>query len=470
MDKVKVQMMPTGGEELFAILPGADLKARVSLAQIKKVLDSQRMAMSPNQPDTEALFKDLGILRKIGNRYTVDKIGINEAEKHYLDQRIDLEGFVFANYLKDYQNPKKRKEVEAIYYRAELELGLVFYRVTLKAKTEPGVKRGRGHTSIGRHTISQFYGDPKQLNVFSEQKVANFIEATGVEVLNKPDSYGVVLNQSQTRVFEGILRVFSDTDYKGYELKEKTELSSEEYPLDKMQRAYSNIKKIPVIQLTQAEIIRLSGYEKTQGDKIDVIEAISFLGTEQFCFFWERLKKDSNGKPIRNKNGDYEKEEVMEVGTFFRIQTVREEGEFKHYEIYPSAVILDQVNNEYGGSYFLLIPNNWRDEVKQLTGKRASRYTYEFLKWLRLEYEIIRIHNAKKDSKDRPFSIPMTWEDTAITLKMPESMYKANRKRASNIIQEAYDTAIKLGYLLRVGEDGTLYLNEAYYPKPGELK
>ena len=59
-----------------------------------------------------------------------------------------------------------------------------------------------------------------------------------------------------------------------------------------------------------------------------------------------------------------------------------------------------------------------------------------------------------------------------MALKMPETMYKANRKRASKIIQDAYEVAIKLGYLLEVKNNGatdTLFLNESYYPKPGEL-
>jgi hypothetical protein len=55
---------------------------------------------------------------------------------------------------------------------------------------------------------------------------------------------------------------------------------------------------------------------------------------------------------------------------------------------------------------------------------------------------------------------------------MPETMYKRNRPRSSKIIQEAYSVAIKLGYLIKVENNGAidiLYLNEGYYPKPGEL-
>ena len=332
------------------------------------------------------------------------------------------------------------------------------------------------HTKIAIHTVSQFYGDNKQLSIFSDEKIDAFSRATGLSITNRPDSYGVVLNQSQRKVLEGILKAFTDSNYKGDEEIEKTKALEGVYTLNnstaeelnlKSNAPYRNIDKIPVLKLTQAEIIKLSGHDRTQGDKIDVVEAISFLATKQFCFYWVRLKTE-NGKPVKDKSGDYVKEEVMEVGSLFRVKTVRtEEGELQYYEIHPSAPLLDQVSN-----YFLLVPNDWREEVKQLTGKRASSYTYEFLLWLRLQYEQIRRYNSGKNRKKKPFKFSKSWEDVAIALKMPETMYKANRKRASKIIQDAYSTAIKLGYLVRVENNGAtdiLYLNEGYYPKPGEL-
>jgi hypothetical protein len=322
------------------------------------------------------------------------------------------------------------------------------------------------HTQIAIHTLTQLYGDNIQLSLFSDEKIDAFSKATGLSISNRPESYGVVLNQAQRKVLEGILKAFSDTNYKGDEEIDKNTYKNI-YPIDKIAGAYSNVDKIPVVRLTQAEIIKLSGHDRTQGDKVDVVEAITFLATKQFCFYWVRLKTES-GKPVKDKSGDYVKEEVMEVGSLFRIKTVRaENGELQYYEIHPSAPLLDQVNN-----YFLLVPNDWRDEVKQLTGKRASSYTYELLLWLRLQYEQIRRYNSVKNRKEKPFKISKTWEEVAIALKMPETMYKANRKRASKIIQEAYSVAIKLGYLLRVENTGAtdmLYLNEGYYPKPGKL-
>jgi len=142
-------------------------------------------------------------------------------------------------------------------------------------------------------------------------------------------------------------------------------------------------------------------------------------------------------------------------------------GLLQYYEIQPSAPLLDQVNN-----YFLLVPNNWREEVKLLTGKRASSYSYELLVWLRLQYEQIRRYNKGTNRKPKPFKIGKSWEEVAMALKMPESMYKRNRSRSYKIIQEAYSVAIKLGYLVKVENNGAtdiLYLNESYYPRPGEL-
>lgn len=333
-------------------------------------------------------------------------------------------------------------------------------------------------TQMAIHTVVQMYGDNKQLSFFSDEKIEAFSQATGLNITNRPDSYGVVLNQSQRRVMEGILKAFSDSNYKGIEKIDKATALREIYSdtetsaktLVKENNApYKNIDNIPVVRLTQAEIIALSGYDRTQGDKTDVTEAISFLATKQFCFYWVR-SKTINGKIAKDKSGNYIKEEVMEVGSLFRIKTVRNEiGELQYYEIQPSAPMLDQVNN-----YFLYIPNNWREEVKQITGKRASSYTYEFLFWLRLQYEQIRRYNDNggKNRKPKPFLLYKRWEEVAIALKMPETMYKANRKRASQIIKDAYEVAIKLGYLLKVEDSGAtdiLYLNEDYYPKPGKL-
>jgi len=354
-------------------------------------------------------------------------------------------------------------------------------KITVIKQKKDIIRQTKKHTKISIHVVSQFYGDNKVLSLFTDEKIDLFTDATGLNLTNRPTNYGVVLNQAQKRVFEGILKAFTDTNYKGDEQKDKKTALEEVYSNTKTsgeilstgdKAPYKNIENVPVVRLTQAQVIDLSGYDlraQKQSDKQHVIEALSFLATNQFCFYWIRLKTEK-GKPVKDKNGDYVKEEVMEVGTLLRIKTIRDQtGLLQYYEIHPSATVLDQVSN-----YFLLVPNNWREEVKLLTGKRASSYTYEFLLWLRLQFEQIRRHNSGggKKRRPKPFKLSKGWEDVAIALKMPETVYKANRKRAFKIIQEAYSVAIKLGYLVKVENNGAtdvLYLNESYYPKPGEL-
>ena len=77
--------------------------------------------------------------------------------------------------------------------------------------------------AIGIHAISQFYGDSKQLSLFSDDKIDEFTRNTGIILSNRPESYGVVLNQSQRKVLDGILKAFSDTGYMGDKLIDKRE-------------------------------------------------------------------------------------------------------------------------------------------------------------------------------------------------------------------------------------------------------
>ena len=85
------------------------------------------------------------------------------------------------------------------------------------------------HIKIAIHTVSQFYGDNKQLSLFTDEKIDVFTDATGLNLTNRPDNYGVVLNQAQRKVFEGILKAFTDTNYKGDEQKDMATAFREVY-------------------------------------------------------------------------------------------------------------------------------------------------------------------------------------------------------------------------------------------------
>jgi hypothetical protein len=114
----------------------------------------------------------------------------------------------------------------------------------------------------------------------------------------------------------------------------------------------------------------------------------------------------------------------------------------------------------------MLIPYNWREEVRALVGnKKASSYTFRFLLFLRYQYELKR---RSQKGELKPFIIKWAWEEIAIAVKMPESVYKRKKDRALKILNDAYSVAQQLGYLKeykREGDIDHLILNERKYSK-----
>jgi len=322
--------------------------------------------------------------------------------------------------------------------------GIVKPKVVREEKTESPelIKQGI-------HSVNQMFGKQTQLSLFSDTIPTEFSRKFGIEVVSKIDKYGIDLNETQLKIMEGILKAFTDTNYKGNtQSKKKAEVVREYSKInhtEHLPQAYKNVDEIPRIQIGQRELLRIAGIDdNNRGLAQRGLEALTFLGSTQFCFYWIRLSYDKNGKPERDQTGNYKKEEVTAIDTLFKVKTVKDEQtkEFKYYEIEPSVIFLDQVNN-----YFLLIPHNWREEVqKQVGKKRASSYTFRLLLFLRYQYEQIRRYNRyHKDKKTN--IIKLSWEDMAQALKMPETIYRRNRGRAIKILDEAYSTAQELGYL-----------------------
>jgi len=328
-------------------------------------------------------------------------------------------------------------------------------------------KEPQDYMKVGIHILTQLYNNPRQTEIFSQDKINEFIMETGGDSNNPPKMYGAELTVIQSMILEGIAKALTETNYKGTYQKMPWEKISD---LDIrgsniIKKQYEYIEAIPVIKITQAELIRQSGLDpRKQSHKQHAQQALNFLATERFCFYWKRAVKDSRGKIETDKAGKWKKEDVMEVGTFLRVKYVKKSDTDKldYYEIEPSPVMLDQVDN-----YFIMIPYTWREEVEQIMGKNVSKYTYFFLQWLRLQFELIRRKNSSL------YQIRITWEELAVTLKMPESLYMAKKKTAINILETAYNTAKELGYLNRVEKTGAVHifhLNENYYHRPARLK
>lgn len=317
-------------------------------------------------------------------------------------------------------------------------------------------------TQISLHSIRNLLGSRQQFSLFSEYKVKEFTETYGISVEREFSRFGVDLNDMQQKMTEAILHGFTKTNYQGnLDPLEKLDLAKEKFPYGNLPNSYKYLRQLPRLRATQSQILKWASINpKSAGDIQDALKALKHLGTTQYCFYYTRLAFDEEGVPKKDREGEWQKEEVIAVDTLFTIKEVRNKKMevLEYYEITPSPIFLDQRE-----SFFLLIPFNWREEVKGLIGQRkASSYTFRFLLFLRFQFEMQR--RASKERKN--YIIKWTSEEIAINLKMPESVYKRKKDRANKILNEIYSVAKSLGYLKdyqRTESGDIFHLNEEKY-------
>lgn len=338
--------------------------------------------------------------------------------------------------------------------------------VDIEKEVEQNSNENRKPIQMGMHSVSNLLGTHKQLSLFSDKADQISLE-NNVVLDSEIQQYGIDLKDVESRVMEGILRGFTETSYEGnIPPQSLEELANEKYA-GKLPDTYKYIDKIPRIRITQTQLLKLAGVKNTSiGEVQRALEALKTLGTRQYCFYYDRLAFDSAGKPLKDNKGNWQKEEVSAVDTLFLIKEVRDKKSkvLKYYEIIPSSIFLDQREN-----YFLLIPHNFREEVTNLVGnKKASSYTFRFLLFLRYQYE----RRRRNKNLEPPYQVKMHWEEVAVALKMPESVYKKNKKRANKLLDEVYSVALELGYLISYdrssGVDILVLKDEKYY-KPGDF-
>ena len=347
------------------------------------------------------------------------------------------------------------------------------------------------HIKTGKHLVSQYLGpvDPQTKLNFAET-LERYTRETGLTMGNRPLGWGLNLNVVQQMVTSAILEAFSRDEYQGQITLPKEEVLTDPErgpnylpakvrsmgPEAMARKAYKHIPELPTIRLTLAEIVKLAGYDHDrQGDKERVKQAVAHLGAERYLFYWRRKAftiKNGAAVPDRDSKGEHKWEEVVEDGSLFRVKHVLDEQtkELKYFEISPSAVILDQVSLRYGGNYFLMVPRDLHMEVRKAVGQgqRSTSYTFAFLMYLLADYERVRSHAKKGTAPEH--SIAKPWEEIAQRIKMPETVWRRNRRVAVARLEQVYQVAKELGYLksYRRGADGvdTLELEPSKYYRP----
>lgn len=304
----------------------------------------------------------------------------------------------------------------------------------------PDVEKKAESTKVSIHSIRNIFGDSKE---FHGDKLREFANTHGVELRREITKFGMELTDLQNKLMEVILYQFSKTKYKGnVKPIEKSIAAREKYPEGNLPSAYRYLKEIPKLRIKQAELLQMAGIGQNSPGEIErALDALQHLGTMQYCFFYTRLAFDDNNKPKKESDGSWQMEEVLAIDTIFTIKSVRNKKTkvLKYYEICPSSIFLDQID-----SYFMLIPFNWREEVLSLFGqRRASSYTFLFLLYLRYQFAI----QSRKGENSRVSLLKVSYEEMAIILRMPESIYVRHKDKANKILEDACFVAKRLGYI-----------------------
>jgi len=318
-------------------------------------------------------------------------------------------------------------------------------------------------TQVGIHSIRNMLGNQSQVSLFSERR--SELEKDGQDI-DGIERFGFDLTEIQFRVMEGILRGFSKTGYKG----NLSPLDKQDVIQEKAQptpSAYKYIKEFPRLRATQKQVLEWSGMNTNSVANVErVVEAITHFAKTPYCFYYDRLAYNAKGIPEKDMRGKWKKEEVIAIDTLFSVKEVRDKqsGKLKYYEMMPSSIFLDQREN-----YFMMIPYDWRKEVQKIAGKkRVSSYVFKFLYFLRYQYEMKR----RNPSQKKPYEIRWSAEEIATALKMPESFYKNQKKRANQTLEDAYSVAKKLGYLLSYSREDTVDIlilrDEKYFGENAE--
>lgn len=353
------------------------------------------------------------------------------------------------------------------------------------------------YIKIARHGVKQLTGKtgPQIPMTFEEGpvEVEDYIEQAGLQVSPQDkerllEGWGADLTVIQHSVLLAVLERMSEKNYRGDRkepLKEVLKRAGVNPPGGRlpelMEKALRNVKEFPVVRLYLHEVVELTGLDKeAQRDKLEVKQALEHLGTARYAFYWERLatvEYKGKKKPVLDQDGKYVKEGVRTVGSVLYVKQIvdPQTGQLDYYEIAPSEAFLDQVTEGYGspGGYFLMMPTGLLEKVRKVVGpgRRVTPHYYTFLYWLSATYEDRRSHTRK--GQEPNLQVRKHYEEIAQLIRMPESIWRRNRKnKALPRLESIYQAAKDLGYLkgYRMGQDGvvTLELDPSgpfYHPK-----
>lgn len=318
-----------------------------------------------------------------------------------------------------------------------------------------------------------------------------------------PDRIGFNLtNQAERDVLFGVLKLMTDSDYKGtYKVPSSEVLSREHkdnpkpvesdtngYQLIATQThiggAYENIPSTPVLIIGQSDLVRAVGYDPTiSSDRERVAQAVVSLATKQNFLMWTRFSRDKNGK-VEKRNGRTKFEVVSTFSPVLNVNFVSEKDRngklvLKYYEVSLAPVFLDEISREYGSDgdgYFLLIPEDCNREIEEAYKKlfphrvRVSPTIQALCYWLRLQ--VVDIQSKERNPFTKTKSSPVLvvkYEDLCRQLNISELSFRRNPSRIRQVVEDGLLVAQTIGYISEFSSDDSVgeyrfVINFDYYP------
>jgi len=281
----------------------------------------------------------------------------------------------------------------------------------------------------------------------------------------KKENFGSFnFNLEQYRVIEAVLKLVSTFHYNGNMKPVPTyKWNIPEESINK------NIGYLQKFFFTPKYILEFVGIKRNQNrQRISFFRTLQELAKSQFYFKY--IRKTPLKNRYAKKKREYNEELVEFHGKLFTLKKVymnKTQNRVKYFELILGPIFLDQVN-----SFFLMVPGNWAEEARNIhLNKRLSPIIFKLILFFVWQFEMKRPKGKKISTNPDNYIFTRNFNDLAVTLRIPESVFRGQRNRTLKMLVEKLELLKTLNFLKDfqvIGEKFIFELNSEKYFIPGQ--
>jgi hypothetical protein len=252
------------------------------------------------------------------------------------------------------------------------------------------------HIKIAKHSVSVFINQAPDL--FNG-------------VIDEINSYSFTKNEQN--LILSLMERLKETDFKGDKQESAYSVLGKDSPY---YDSYTRVGgKIPTLAIKQADLMKLAGLNSRAGNDINQFNKALLTLQKTYLFTYYRGTKNTKI------------EKVEERLPLFRVKRITEKTNERtisvYYEIAPAVAFFEEVANK-----FLMLPGDVRNAI----GEENNKYQLPF---------IVFLHNRFGTYKRE--EIRTSYTEIAKSIKVPESLYKRNKNKVKEIINECMRVALE---------------------------